>query len=51
LAQRGKQAWAGRDVTVIFLSVSMTILAPRVVAKTVIDFDPNLNFSKFKTFA
>jgi hypothetical protein len=27
------------------------ILAPKLSAKTVVDFDPNLDFSKFKTFA
>jgi hypothetical protein len=27
------------------------ILAPKLSAKTVVDFDPNIDFSKFKTFA
>jgi hypothetical protein len=33
------------------LMLMVTILAPMVMAKTTVDFDPNLDFSKFKTFA
>jgi hypothetical protein len=36
-------------LAVVFLLAGMS--APRAAAKTLIDFDPNLNFSKFKTFA
>jgi Domain of unknown function (DUF4136) len=34
-----------------FLFVFAMMTSPRAAAKTLIDFDPNLNFSKFKTFA
>lgn len=35
----------------IFLFLLMLILAPQALAKMTVDFDPNLDFSKFKTFA
>ncbi len=38
-------------VAVILLFALAMMLAPRGAAKTVIDFDPNLDFTKFKTFA
>jgi hypothetical protein len=31
--------------------VLILILAPFAIAKSTVDFDPNLDFSKFKTFA
>ena len=33
------------------LFVSLLFFAPRSTAKTAVDFDPNLDFSKYKTFA
>ncbi|HTQ97173.1 MAG TPA: DUF4136 domain-containing protein [Candidatus Acidoferrum sp.] len=36
-------------LAIVFLLAGM--LATRAAAKTLVDFDPNLNFSKFKTFA
>jgi hypothetical protein len=35
----------------IFLFLLILILAPQALAKMTVDFDPNLDFSKFKTFA
>jgi len=37
--------------TAVALFVSLFVLAPRATAKTAVDFDPNLDFSKYKTFA
>ena len=35
----------------VTLCVSLLFFAPRSTAKTAVDFDPNLDFSKYKTFA
>ena len=35
----------------VTLFVSLLFFAPRSTAKTAVDFDPNLDFSKYKTFA
>lgn len=35
----------------LFLSLFILILAPPALGKMTVDFDPNLDFSKFKTFA
>jgi Domain of unknown function (DUF4136) len=48
-----KKCW--QDVTpksiVVTLFLSLLVFAPRSTAKTAVDFDPNLDFSKYKTFA
>jgi hypothetical protein len=45
------QSWPRKTITAVLLCLLALILAPRLFAKTVVDFDPNLDFSKFKTFA
>jgi Domain of unknown function (DUF4136) len=35
----------------LVLFALLLVFAPQSIAKTAVDFDPNLNFSKFKTFA
>lgn len=35
----------------VTLFLSLLVFAPRTWAKTAVDFDPNLDFSKYKTFA
>lgn len=44
-----------QDVTpksiAVTLFLSLLVFAPRSTAKTAVDFDPNLDFSKYKTFA
>jgi hypothetical protein len=52
LAKCSKQIrrWKTGTGPLLFI-LGMMLLAPAAMAKTVIDFDPNLNFSKFKTFA
>jgi hypothetical protein len=47
----GKHAWIGMTAALFWLFVLAMTLVPRATAKTVVDFDPNLDFSKFKTFA
>jgi hypothetical protein len=47
----GKQIRRGAGAGPLLFLLGMIILAPGAMAKTVIDFDPNLNFSRFKTFA
>ena len=40
-----------RAASFLLASVFALLLAPRALPKTMIDFDPNLDYSKFKTFA
>ena len=40
-----------RAATSFLVSVYVLLLAPAALPKTMIDFDPNLDYSKFKTFA
>src|SRR6516162_11530375 len=50
LQKRGCESLA-KEISLICLLLASMSLAPRSKAKTVIDFDPNLDYSKFKTFA
>ena len=49
LQKRGCESLA-KEISLICLLLASMSLAPRSSAKTVIDFDPNLDYSKFKTF-
>jgi hypothetical protein len=52
LARRfGQQTLVAKALAATFLFVFAMMTSPRAAAKTLTDFDPNLNFSKFKTFA
>jgi hypothetical protein len=42
---------ANSSVATLWLFLVLLAFAPGAVAKTAVDFDPNLDFSKFKTFA
>jgi len=46
-----KSRWFTRAASFLLASMFALILAPRALPKTMIDFDPNLDYSKFKTFA
>jgi hypothetical protein len=46
-----RQSWARKITTAVLLCLLALTIAPKLSAKTVVDFDPNLDFSKFKTFA
>lgn len=43
--------WLGRVAMPCLMFILGMMLVPRAMAKTMIDFDPNLDFSRFKTFA
>jgi hypothetical protein len=48
VAQRRRRT---RAATSLLLSFFVLMLAPLALSKTMIDFDPNLDYSKFKSFA
>ena len=52
LQHRSTKYWPVSVAFLLPLLLLVSLLAPiHAVAKTVVDFDPNLDFSKFKTFA
>jgi len=48
---QAQPGWFPRTSSFLLASVFALLLAPRTLPKTMIDFDPNLDYSKFKTFA
>jgi Domain of unknown function (DUF4136) len=50
-ASSAQRRWLTGAASFLLVSVFALTLAPRAMPKTMIDFDPNLDYSKFKTFA
>lgn len=50
-ARKRRQAWLAKILRAVCLLAALATLAQRAQAKSAIDFDPNLDFSKFKSFA
>jgi hypothetical protein len=46
----GRRGWRGTTTAFVLLFLMALMLSPAATAKTIVDFDPNLDFAKFRTF-